>query len=107
MKAIKVYGTSCLPFIKSGDVVFYKREGKIKKGDFVVYFFGGKKYIHRVLKVEDDFLLIANDDDIEIHKVSRKDIYGKVIMRGRIFNFAAGKILSFLRRFKRWVFSQG
>jgi len=80
MNSIKLNGTSMFPLFKDGDIILYAKINKkdINIGDCVIYYYKENRLLHRVIDKFGDCFILSNDDDIEEHIVSFKDIIGKV-----------------------------
>jgi signal peptidase I len=111
-------GASMRPFIKAGDLVYYKKPSlaDIKTGDIILYKDKqGKLILHRVIyaavKQGDCFLLAKGDavDAVDALKITEKELIGKVFKverKQRIINLEKfphcliNQSLAFLSRFK-------
>lgn len=104
LKAVKTYGSSMYPFIKNGDSVFYIKKNKYRKGEIVLYRYMDKLYIHRIIGKDNNYYLISNDDNLDIHRVKSEDILGKVLhYSSNPFFYYFSVILKKIRRIKNAV----
>ncbi len=80
----RVSGHSMEPYLKEGDQVLAFRFSGIKKGDVVVFRYKSKVFIKRVDRITDGSIFVCGDnkkDSLEIGKVSKNDIIGKVVWK--------------------------
>lgn len=91
------------PFVNEGFVFVYEKKNYCR-GDIVVYRYEGKRYIHRIVDTDSNFFIISNDDDIEYHKIEKKDIEGAVVGKsGGVYGFILHVILKSLRKTRRCI----
>ncbi len=72
------------PYLKEGDQVLAFSLLGVKRGDVVVFRHRSKIFIKRVEKVSDDSIFVSGDnkkDSLEIGKISKRDIIGKVVFK--------------------------
>lgn len=72
IKAVKLYGSSMLPFYRSGEIILcntYFDKKKLKVGDCAIYDIDGCLYLHRIEKIKEDGIVFSNDDDLPSHFV--------------------------------------
>ncbi len=90
MKIIEVKGGCMRPIIRSGQIVFCKKVGKVRPGDIVLYKKGDRKYLHRVIKICGDKLVVGDDCGIlSYHEIFVKQVEGKCFT---IFNGFIGLV---------------
>ena len=72
---ITVTGNSMLPLFKNGkDTVVLTKSDDFKKYDIVLYKrHTGQYVLHRIIKVKNDFLVIAGDNEIKKERGIKKD----------------------------------
>lgn len=71
------------PYIKKGDIVVLKESTNLRLKDFVLYVYKEKYYLRRVLKIVDQEIYVAGDNEKEYHITKRSDIVAKGISRIR------------------------
>lgn len=70
--AVPVAGSSMVPFLINGDIVYLDRpDGPIQRGDIVLYTrFSGRYILHRVVRVrKDGSLIMAGDAQTELELI--------------------------------------
>ena len=72
-------GNSMSPLLKKGDIAVI-RSGKesLKTGDIILYIQGEKQILHRIIKIEPLFYLVAGDHCVTLEKVAKQQIVGKM-----------------------------
>lgn len=106
IKAIRVFGSSMLPFLKDGycfintDTKFFN----LRKGDIILYKFMDRFYIHRIYNIDGVKIIVSNDDDLTYHTISKDDVVGKVVsfFSGYV-GYLCGRFLRFIRHIKRFL----
>ena len=70
---IRVEGHSMNPLIRSNDVVLVEKCNEYKTGDIVVAIDDrGRVLVHRIVKINDEFIYIKGDHALSIEKLFRK-----------------------------------
>lgn len=67
------------PFIKKKDIVILKESSNIRIKDFILYKYKDKYYLRRVLKIIDQEIYVAGDNEREYHITKKDDIVAKGI----------------------------
>lgn len=84
VKKFKVSGHSMMPHLKPTDSVLVLTFLKIKVGDIIVFKHASMNMIKRVSKIESDEVLVTGDnkiDSLDIGKILKRDIIGKVVFK--------------------------
>ena len=77
---IRVEGHSMNPLIRSNDVVLVEKCNEYKTGDIVVAIDDrGRVLVHRIVKINDEFIYIKGDHALSIEKVELKNCLGRVV----------------------------
>lgn len=82
LKKFKVSGHSMLPYLSPGDSVLVLTFLKIKKGDVVVFKHVSQSMIKRIVRVDKNSVIVQGDnkaDSLDVGKISKRDIIGKVV----------------------------
>ncbi len=88
------------PFIGSGRFVFIQRKERYNSGDVVFYSLRGQKYIHRIVKMNNNEVVVSDDCGITTPvRISCHDIVG-ICHTG--LNGYCGFLYNF---FTRWAFA--
>jgi len=78
--SFKIQGHSMMPFFKhQKTIVTLKKEASYHKFDVVLFLYQDSYILHRIIKIEDDTYYLRGDGSYRIEKVTKEQIYGKVI----------------------------
>lgn len=68
---------SMAPLIEVGDMVLIaKNRPNLKKNNLVLFKDHGKKVLHRIVKLDKNFIFLKGDNAYEIQKIMRKNVLG-------------------------------
>lgn len=108
---LKAIGTSMHPAIKNGEILFFKKTSKFKKGDVILYSLENRFFIHRLIEktkngfsIKGDMLpnfdvLIKPDKILAV--LEAIEINGKIIKENKWKNY----IFAILSQFNLFIFA--
>ena len=75
---ILVSGYSMEPLIKDGDMILLTYVNNYAVGDVIVFEYDGKILIHRILKVDNEYVCCKGDNSFRLERIAISEIIGKV-----------------------------
>lgn len=80
MGLIPLKGTSMLPTLSDGDVLYVYSQHDYLVGDIIVFFYPDEGYlVHRIVGIEKGALLCKGDNSKRIEVIMKRHIVGKVV----------------------------
>lgn len=87
-RIFKVATGSMEPYLNVGDVVLIKDNAKYKENDVVTYKYKGSYITHRVVTMNDDYIVTKGDANNTVDEaVKKKDVVGKVVLKLTVLSF--------------------
>lgn len=84
----RIVSGSMSPTININDIVIIKSQDNYKIGDIVTYKIDNEFITHRIILVEDNYVITKGDaNNVCDDKIDKKNIIGKVVYQSRIFKF--------------------
>lgn len=72
-------GNSMLPLLRDGDKVVIAKVFDIKKYDVVLFKKESHYILHRVIKIDNNKLIIRGDNNVATEVIEKKDVIGKLV----------------------------
>ena len=72
-------GNSMLPLLRDGDKVVIAKVFDIKKYDVVLFKKESHYILHRVIKIDNNKLIIRGDNNVATEVIEKKDVVGKLV----------------------------
>jgi len=105
---IKTFGSCMRPLLKSGKIIFIKETKKVFLGDMVLYNFQGEKYLHRIVDIVKNDIIVCDDTGVTFPvRIKISNIIGiyPTIFNGYIgllYNKIISTVFLFYRKIKYW-----
>lgn len=87
-RTFSIASGSMIPYLEINDLILIKSTDNIKVNDVITYKFNNDYITHRILEINDDYIVVKGDaNNTEDAPIKKEQIVGKLIYKFRFLGF--------------------